>query len=282
MKGRNWLNDNWRLRSRLGIDWMEDGFLMRTGMVKQGFSRRTGGVSLFPCDTLNIGYTWDDPESVKENRRRLASAADIPPDSWSCLRQVHGISVKTVVGEDTGKGILDPSVELPAYDGQITNEPGVTLVTLHADCLPLYVLDPKKSAVGLAHAGWKGTLANIAGALVEAMTASFGSDPADLLASVGPGAGGCHYEIGEPVLSEAQRRFGGMPGAMDVLLRPSSEPGKAYLDLGKANALLLGESGIPDRQISLSGICTICEQSFFSHRRGEKGRQAAFFALRRQ
>lgn len=280
MTFRNWQVDHWGWRNHDEIRWMEDSFLAEAGPVKHGFSARTGGVSRAPYDTLNISYSsGDEAEAIRENRRRLASAIGIPPESWSSLGQVHGTTVKRVTIKDAGVGIMDPSVKSVRGDGQITNEPGLMLMTVHADCLPLYVLDPKKTAIGLAHAGWKGTVRNMAGALVEAMTEAFGSDPADLIASVGPGAGVCHYEVDGPVLTEVKRRFDGLPGVLETLLTPSDQPGRAFLDLGQANACLFALSGIPDRQISVSGICTICEHSFFSYRRKDKGRQAAFMAL---
>ncbi|MCL1804887.1 MAG: peptidoglycan editing factor PgeF [Clostridiales bacterium] len=281
MTGWNGKSGYWRWQDMQGINWAEDSFLTDTGLVKQGFSCRGGGVSHAPCDTLNIGYTWDDHEAVKENRRLLATAAGIPLERWSCLRQVHGTKIRIVTEKDAGRGIMEPVVELPVADGQVTNIPGVVLVTLHADCIPIYIIDTKNMAIGLGHAGWKGTMADMAGALVAGMKAAFGSEPADMLASIGPGAGGCHYEVDEPVLAKVWERFGSRPDDMGAIIKPAAEPGKAYLDLGMANAILLSEMGIPEDRISLSGMCTIHEEVFFSHREGDRGRQAAFLALSR-
>jgi YfiH family protein len=188
-----------------------------------------------------------------------------------------------ITKSQAGLGVLEPAGALPEADGQITAEPGITLVTQHADCLPLYFLDPVNQAIGLAHGGWRGTLQNIAGAMVEAMTRHFGSKPADLLVSIGPGAGPCHYEVDKPVCEAAALCFAEKPEALRAVLKPSGVPGRAYFDLWGANAILLEESGVLSRHISIAGVCTICRRRrLFSHRQQDKGRQAAFLRLTRQ
>jgi YfiH family protein len=276
-----WLENQWTWRDAHEMRWLEDRFLVGTGLVKQGFSSRTGGASPPPFDSLNMGYSsGDDSDAVGENRRRLSAAIGVPVESWACVKQVHSVAVKRATNADAGVGIMDPEVRLARADAQITDEHGVALITLHADCLPLYLLDPAKPAIGLAHAGWRGTLRNMAGALVEAMRQAFGSEPAGLLASIGPGAGVCHYEVDGPVLAHVEKCFRAWPGAMASMLQPSPKEGRAYLDMCRANAFLLARSGIPERQISVSGMCTICEsETFFSYRKKDKGRQLAFLAL---
>ena len=277
-----WQTDGWEWISRQGIHWAQDSRLMGTGMVKQGFLGRLGGISAQPYASLNLGFgSGDDRPAVMENRRRVAEALDLPLHRWSCLKQVHETTVMKITAKEANLGAMEPGTLLPRADAQITDEAGVILVTQHADCLPLYLLDPAKPAIGLAHAGWRGTLQNIAGVLVAAMTAHFGSKPADLLAAVGPGAGSCHYEVDEPVLEAAERCFQTFPGALRQILTPSANPGRAYIDLGSANAFLLEKSGVPAGQISVSGICTICENHrVYSYRMKDRGRQAAFFSLR--
>ncbi|MCL2165836.1 MAG: peptidoglycan editing factor PgeF [Clostridiales bacterium] len=281
MAGKNWRRNKWTRNRNQGVEWMEDGFLTDTGLVRQGFIARGGGVSAAPYDSLNLSFgSGDDVSAVMENRRRAEHALRFPLVRWACVHQVHGIAVRQVSGMDAGQRIPGPEILLPEADAMITDEAGVILVTLHADCLPIYVLDPQQPAIGLAHAGWRGTLANIAGALVRAMQSAFGSRPSMMLAAIGPGAGPCHYEVGEPVLGKAEERFGAFPEALSMVLRPSPNPGRAYLDMEKANALLLEQSGIPAGQISLAETCTICEnRRFFSYRMQDKGRQAAFFSF---
>jgi YfiH family protein len=228
---------------------------------------------------LNLGYSAGQaPSLVLENRRRLAAAAGFSLASWRGLRQAHGKRIVLVAG--AGMGNAEPGAPLPEADGQITRDAGVTLITQHADCVPLYFLDPGRQAVGLAHAGWKGTLLDIAGAMVRAMGEAFGSRPGDLLVAIGPGAGPCHYEVDEPVLAPARERFAAMPGALESVTRPSGRPGRAWLDLWRANALLLTASGVLWERISVAGLCTICcNDRLFSHRQGDRGRQVAFIGL---
>ncbi|MEL7624585.1 MAG: peptidoglycan editing factor PgeF [Clostridiales bacterium] len=280
----SWRQHTWRWQSNQGIYWLEDSFLMDSGMVQQGFSGRLGGVSLPPYDSLNLSYSsGDEIGAIQENRRRLALACDFSLESWSGLRQVHGTRIELITKAQAGLGVLDPEPALLKADGQITAEPGITLVTQHADCIPLYFADPVNGAIGLAHGGWQGTLRNIAGAMVKAMADRLGSKPADLLVSIGPGAGPCHYEVDKPVLDQAELCFAKVPRALDKILRPSPLAGRAYLNLWQANAILLEESGILPQHISIAGICTICEnQRLFSHRRGDRGRQVAFIDLRQK
>jgi len=277
-----WRKGTWEWRDREGVRWVEDSFLTETGLVRQAFLSRVGGVSSSPYDSLNIGYgSGDERQAVRENRQRAGATLRLPAGEWSCVTQIHGVSIKRVGRKDAGIGALDPEVQLTKADGQITDETGVTLATQHADCIPLYVLDPARPAIGLAHAGWKGTLSDIAGELVAAMTSAYGSDPADMLASIGPGAGPCHYEVDEPVLRMAEARFADRPADLELLLSPSLIQGRAYLDMYKANALLFERRGVPAERISLAEICTMCENSLlFSHRMKDRGRQAALFALK--
>ena len=322
----DFIRGSWRWREFNGVHWLEDGFLMETGIVRQGFSGRLGGVSPPPYDSLNFSLsTGDEPEAVGENRRRLADAVGFGVASWCGLRQVHGVEVKRVGRGQAGCWPTGADGRLGGADGQVTDEAGVTLVTLHADCIPIYLVDVRRRAVGLAHAGWQGTLANMSGAAVEAMAREFGSRPRDLFASIGPGAGPCHYEVDAKVMAKVGECFAGLGRAASFFdgndvasghdgsaaaigcdghvaaterhvraasteckssclgnpfLRPSENAGKAYLDLWLANAWLLAESGVPPGQISIAGICTICEgKSLFSHRNKDLGRQAAFLAL---
>jgi YfiH family protein len=279
-----WRRHTWKWRSNQGIDWLEDNFLTASGLVSQGFSGRSGGVSVPPYDSLNLSYSsGDDVEAVRENRRRLAQACDFSLESWSGVRQVHGRLIELIGKSHAGRGVLDPEVALPVADGQVTAQPGITLITQHADCLPLYFVDPVNQAIGLAHAGWRGTLQNIAGAMTEAMALHFGSKPADLFVSIGPGAGPCHYEVDEPVCEAAALCFAGRPEALRAVLEASGLPGRAYFNLWRANAILLEESGVSPHHIAVAEVCTICEsRRLFSYRQKDKGRQVAFVRLTRQ
>ena len=162
------------------------------------------------------------------------------------------------------------------------------------DCTPIFLYDPRRHAIGLGHAGWRGTMVDLPGAMVRAMTEQFGSDPADLVAAVGPCIGPCCYEVGEEVIAAVEAAF----AEADTLLRPPTEEatpvarrgqesdgrrstdGHRFFDLPQANHVNLANAGV--RNIEMSGFCTACRTDlFFSHRaeKGRTGRFGAVFAL---
>lgn len=232
-------------------------------------STRMGGASSSPYDSLNLAFhVGDDPSKVLENRRRLAQAAEISPEQITTARQVHGGKVVKVTQGQKGRGALDPDSALGPADGLITDCPGACLTVLTADCVPLLFFDPKKKAIGAAHAGWRGTLEGIAKNTVRALEEIFGCRPKDILASLGPAIGPCCYEVGPEVAS----RFGS-----------SFLNGKNRLDLWKANESQLLEAGIPEKNIENSELCTSCHaESFFSVRaqKGATGRFASAILLK--
>ena len=271
----------WRIFKKNGISWARDPAFHTTGQVLQGFCGRTGGVSQGSFESLNISYvSGDDPRHVAQNREKMADAIGFGMSGWTGLRQVHGSRVIRTGLEDAGRGAFGSEAELLEADGQITNIPGITLISQHADCVPLYFWDPAQRAIGLSHGGWKGTLLDIAGSTVKAMAEAYGSKPEDLLAAIGPSAGPCHYEVDGPVIHQVTEVFGQGTFLLDRLLQPSQNTGHAFLDLWETNRQLLLRQGLRDSNISISGLCTLCHQeTFFSHRCGFGGRQAAFLQL---
>lgn len=272
----------WSTQTNQGVCWAWDPSLTKNDQLIQGFVGRTGGVSQGPYESLNISYSTEDKiENIFANRRILADALGFSLESWTGIRQVHGKQVIKVGKAEAGCGVLDPDVLRVRADGLITNVPGVTLVTQHADCVPLFFWDPVQRAIGLSHAGWHGTVANIAGETVQAMISSFGTKPENLLAGIGPSAGPCHYEVDEPVISRFEDLFGQEVIHIEQILKPSQNPGRAMLNLWQANYYLLREQGLPEQNISIAGMCTICQTDrFFSHRRRDKGRQAAVLQIK--
>ena len=275
------MNQPWEITERKGVCWAGDPAWNAGGQVFQGFCGRSGGVSQGDYASLNIGFSGgDDVQRVEANRRIMANAMGFDLDSWTGVWQIHGNRVLRVCAEDAGRGAFRAKEGLVQADGQITDVPGITLISQHADCVPLYFWDPKRRAIGLSHAGWKGTLLDIAGCTVRAMAEAFGSKPEELFAAIGPSAGPCHYEVDEPVIRKAAEIFGEEIEGLTPVLLPSRKPGHAYLDLWQANRQLMLRRGILDQRISMSGLCTICHQDlFFSHRCGARGRQAAVLRL---
>jgi len=246
-----------------------------------GMTMRSGGVSEAPFHSLNCGlHVQDAPEAVIENRRRLARALHFAFDAWTAAEQVHGSRVETIRPPDRGKGRDALDTAVPETDGMVTDERDVLLTALFADCVPLFLYDPDHEAVGLVHAGWRGTAAEIAREAVHRMSEAYGSDPSRMLAAIGPSIGACCYEVDEAVAL----RFRDVPGWERAAL-PSEEKGKYRLDLKELNRQIMIKAGILPIHIEMSNWCTGCRTDmFFSHRgeRGRTGRMAAWIGLRRR
>ena len=242
--------------------------------VTHGISSRHGGVSPAPLDTLNVSFAvGDEPARVVENRRRLAAALGADLSEMVFAQQVHGPVVGRVGVADRGRGtgIGEPSV--PATDALITAEPGVYLALTFADCVPMLFYAPGRRVVGIAHGGWRGTLAGIAAQAVRAMTAEFGVDPGDLRVGIGPSIGPCCYEVGEDVLSIARQTLP-QPGRAIVDRLP-----RRHLDLWESNQQMLVSAGVDRWHVEVAGACTVCHRDrYFSHR-GDSGHSGRFAAV---
>lgn len=222
-------------------------------------STRQGGVSTGSYASLNLSTsTGDSSENVDANYRRLAAALELPRERFTTTWQVHGVRVARATADQAG-GMIDKA------DGIITDAPGLPLTQRYADCTPLIVYDPRRHAAGLAHAGWRGTVAGMATTLVQAMAEAYGSNPADLVAVIGPAIGPCCYEVGPEVIEAVQQAF---PAAAALLHQPAngaSTPANPHFDLWAANRWQLEQAGVG--QIETAGICTRCQrETFFSHR----------------
>lgn len=239
-------------------------------LVQAVFSRH-GGVSPAPWASLNLGSTvGDDPERVRENRRRVFEAMGRDPGSLFDVWQVHGVEV--VIADKP-----HPSQTAHAKaDVILTDQPGVTLLMRFADCVPILLYDPIRRAVGIAHAGWMGTVSGTARAAVQAMQAHYGCRAENILAGIGPSIGPDHYEVGPDVAGQVRRAFGA--DASGLL---EEKHGRIHFDLWAANRLLLERCGVS--QIELAGVCTACATGdWFSHRaeKGCTGRFAAMIGLK--
>lgn len=260
--------------------------LSDTKLVEHGFTTRLGGVSKGPYASMNLGLSRkDDPAAVKENYRRAALALHREPEDIVLSYQTHTSNIRQVTEADRGKGF---SVErdYKDVDGLMTDVPGLLLVTLHADCTPLFFLDPNHPAIGLAHAGWRGTAGQIGAKMVAKMQKAYGSDPASLLVVIGPSICGDCYEVGEDVAEIFRNTFGEDVCREQSILQQGGLQGqkdKYRLNMWAANVWQLKEAGVEPSHICVSGICT-CENSdlFFSHRAvhgGERGNLGAFLSL---
>lgn len=260
--------------------------LRLTGWEKQfpglaaGFTTRLGGISRAPYDSMNCGlHVGDDNEAVVRNRKNLSLLLNFPFEGWTCADQVHGNQVTIVASGEKGRGreILADAIE--ASDGLITADRNVLLASFYADCVPLFVMDPNKKVIGMAHAGWKGTAAIISQKIVEAMTERYGSNPQDLRVAIGPSIGPCCYEVDDRVVDQISKQL--VRKQADWLVGKGQ--GKYQLDLKLVNYYMFIQAGILPAHILQSSWCTSCRNDmFFSYRAdgGHTGRMAAFLGWR--
>ena len=255
--------------------------LEQTGIIRQGFSTRLGGVSEGEFASMNLSFSRnDDPQAVMENYRRLTAIMDCTPDDVVASHQTHTTNVRRVSSADKGKGVTREK-DYSDIDGLITDESGVLLACFFADCVPLYFVDPVKKVIGLSHSGWRGTVGKIGKVTVEKMEEEFGCDPADILGAVGPSICQDCYEVSEDVIKKFRENY-------DENLWPEifyqKENGKYQLNLWKANESVFLESGILPEHIAVTNVCTHCNPDIlFSHRTtgNERGTLSAFLALKK-
>lgn len=269
-----------RINQQDGVTFLSFPLLEKTGVVVCGFSTRLGGVSRGCCESMNLSFTrGDDPEAVMEKYRRIGHALGISPEQIVCSDQTHTVNVRKVGRDDCGNGITKPK-PYRDVDGLITDEAQVALATFYADCVPLYLVDPEKKAIGLAHSGWRGTVGKIGKATVEAMRREYGCRPEAIRTVIGPSICQECYEVSEDVAEAFKKAYD--PGLWDRLMT-RREDGKYQLNLWEACRENFLEAGILPEHISMPEICTCCNPGFlFSHRasKGKRGNLAAFLMLK--
>ncbi len=232
------------------------------GSFRHAMLTRLGGTSQGPFEALNLGSTvGDDPNAVAENHRRVFRALGVARERVVSPCQVHGNHVARVDTADGGRVI-------PETDALITDEPGLGLLLRFADCVPVLFYDPEHQAVGLAHAGWRGTAAGVVLACVRAMTVAFGTHPQNLWAGIGPGIGPDHYQVGVEVVGAVRATI---PAAVNVAEKRGD---RWYLDLPGVVAAQLDAAGV--RNVMASDICTACRTDEWYSHRAEDGTTGRF------
>jgi YfiH family protein len=232
-----------------------------------GFLGRRGGKSTGAFAGLNLSFNvGDDPQVVKDNFCDMKKAVGVHDLKITTMKQVHGDQIIDVRDSRLK--------EAGGADGMVTEEPGVFLGVLTADCVPILFSVRGRRLAAVAHAGWRGSLAGIAAKMVCHLRDRYNVDPASVEAALGPAIGACCYAIGADVSQPLVRKWG---SAAEKFL--TSKDGKQFLDLRALNVVLLQDSGVPPEQIFAVGPCTSCApEDFFSYRRDKKetGRQISF------
>lgn len=225
-----------------------------TVRIRRVTTTRSGGASAPPYDSFNLGdHVGDDPAAVTANRRRLASAVGLAPDHLIWMNQVHGVRVETVDGP------RDPDVDgaFDATDALVTSTPGLALVVVTADCVPVLLGDARAGVIGAVHAGRVGAADGVVLRTVEAMLAA-GAHPPDISVLLGPAVSGAHYEVPEQMAADVEAR---LPGS-----RTTTSSGTPGLDLRAGIARQLASAEIT--AIDIDPRCTVADPALFSHRRG--------------
>lgn len=238
---------------------------------------RLGGVSLPPYASLNLGHSvGDDPSAVRINHNRVWRALGIHRSQTVTCHLTHSADVWVVTAADRGRVVGQG-------DALITADPGVFLNMRFADCVPLLFHDPVCRAIGLAHAGWRGAVKNVAGAVVQAMVRELGCAPERMTAVIGPAIGSCCYRVGPEVIQAMEASLGqdGTTDGASLALFSRRNGQHAHLDLWEANRRQLAAAGVGC--IVVAGLCTACHTDhFFSHRaeRGHTGRFGVIIGYR--
>jgi hypothetical protein len=242
-----------------------------------GFSTAPGGVSTLDSQkVLNLSFTdWDSRENVLANRKKFQTALGAEKFPLIALKQIHSAVIWPFasVPKDPRKG-----------DAALTKTSGLLLAVQTADCVPILLVDPKKRVVAAVHAGWRGTLARILEKTVGELHAHYNSNPAGLLAAIGPSIGPCCYEVGVELVIQFNSQFAGAADYFDEprsgeepnplqwmnMMPPGHQPPpkNVHLDLPKANRSQLLAAGLQEKYIFSSNLCTACHPSlFFSYRK---------------
>ncbi|MFQ3535127.1 MAG: peptidoglycan editing factor PgeF [Aggregatilineales bacterium] len=239
--------------------------------LKHAIFTRLGGSSQAPFATLNVGSTvGDDPAHVRANLSKIYETLSMDGRCACTVWQVHSADCIVVERPHPTQSWLAQA------DGMVTNRPNLPLIMRFADCVPILLYDPKRRAIGIGHAGWRGTVGGMAQSLLHMMKAAYGTQPADVQAAIGPSISAARYQVGQEVVQAVASALGGADGLIH-----RDEHGHSYFDLWEANRRALEHAGV--RQIEMSGLCTATHtHEFYSHRaeNGKTGRFAAVFMLR--
>lgn len=265
------------LNTNEGVSFLTYNRLSKIDFINHAFSTRLGGVSKGIFESMNLSFEHDDFDTVTENYKRMCKACGFEFDTLVASSQDHNTFVRVCTKDNCGVGIYKPK-DIKSVDALVTNEKGVTLVTYYADCTPLFFVDTKKKAIGLAHAGWRGTVGKIGAKVVKTMVENYGTDPADLVCAIGPAISKCCYEVDKACADNFYAL--GLDDSRFVFPKPD---GKYMVDLLETNRQILLSVGVKEENITLSDLCTKCNSELlWSHRatNGKRGTMSAFMTIK--
>ncbi|WP_099158006.1 peptidoglycan editing factor PgeF [Virgibacillus ndiopensis] len=244
--------------------------------LRVGFTTRKGGISKEPFKSFNLGlHVPDDKNDVIKNRQLLSSKLDIPLDDWVAGEQIHSNRIKIINNKDKGRGAVSFQDSLESIDGIITNQAGILCTAFFADCVPLFFFDPVSNYIGIAHAGWKGTVNRIAEQMVLKLQEAE-VDISNLLVAIGPCISQKAYEVDDYVINHLSKE-------MIDKTAIKTKHNHYLLDLKQLNVEILLQCNVLRNNIDITNYCTLRDESlFFSHRRdnGKTGRMLGYIGYK--
>jgi hypothetical protein len=260
----------WTLSSRDSIELLTSDLLDSLSVVQHGMTTRHRD--------RNLSFrTHPDPTEVRHHRADICAVFGKRLTDLTVPAQIHGNGVAVVDEDHRGQGGANFATAIAGMDSLVTDTPGLLLGITIADCLPVFLVDPRQGVIGLAHSGWRGTAGEIVLRTLTVMRDVFGTQPEQVVAAIGAGIGGCCYEVGAEVREALLQT-----GSGEEAFRPSPA-GRWMLNLPEVVVQQLLAVGVPETAISRAPYCTCCRSDlFFSHRRDgtQAGRMGAFLMLR--
>lgn len=240
-----------------------------------GMTTKLGGVSKAELASLNMGFhVGDDMEAVCTNRERVSTLLQFPLNHWVGAEQTHDTVIRKISKHERGRGASSYETSFKGTDGFYTSETGILLTLCYADCVPLYFIAPENNMIGVAHAGWKGTVSQIGRKMID-LWVEEGIRPDQIFVVIGPSICEKCYIVDNLVIKLVENIL------EDVDVKPYNliNENQYSLDLRMLNRLILLKAGVPDKNISVTNFCTSCHHDvFFSHRRdqGKTGRMLSY------
>ncbi|MDD6645599.1 MAG: peptidoglycan editing factor PgeF [Oscillospiraceae bacterium] len=266
------------LNENKGVPFLTYNKLSQIDFIRHAFSTKHGGVSTDEWTSMNFAFSrGDNPENVIENYKIFSDAVGFDYNSLVTSSQDHNTYVRPVTKNECGIGIWREK-DMLSVDALITNEPNVTLVTHYADCTPLFFVDTVGKAIGLAHAGWRGTVGRIGEEVIKKMTSLYGTNPKDVVVAIGPAISRCCYEVDRDC---AENFYNLKDLDNSKFIFPKSD-GKYMIDLLETNRQIVMKTGVKEENIVLSDLCTKCNSDLlWSHRatNGHRGTMCAFMCI---
>lgn len=222
-------------------------------------------------------HVGERPDHVIRIRKKLTAQLNMPFEAWTSGEQVHDTNIELVGKQDRGKGRLNQEEAFPDTDGLLTFDADILLTSFYADCVPLLFYSPDRDIIGVAHAGWKGTVHGIAQKMIERII-RLGAAPENIRVAIGPSISSCCYQVDERVMDPLKQILVD-PEIQQLIFRPGKGQNQYHLDLKEANKQILLQVGVSAKHITQSGWCTSCYPKYFhSHRRdkGNTGRMVAW------